>query len=217
MSISKAAKLVGMKSCTASNLVKKFQPDMGSPLPVDSPLPGKDSPRSTGKLPLLKQEHTEFIVGYIKKNPFSSVVDLTDTLVATFSGLSVLPTTVHEHMKEHCCLSFKWVRAETDRHNSPESKEKRKAWGEIWNSDVKMHEFYYNSVFINECGFTGGMAPLYGWSLKGKLIKKPVPSKEFNIMIIGAITHFGVLSLTACVPQTSKDKPLPKKPIDVPR
>lgn len=216
MSISKAAKLVGMKSCTASNSVKKFQPDMGNPLPVDSPLPGKASTRSKGEPLLLKQEHTDFIVGYIEENPFSSVMDLTDALAAKSLDLSVSPTTVHEHMKEHCQLSFKQVRAETDKRNSPESKGKRKAWGEIWNSEMKMHEFYYKSVFIDECGFTSGLAPLYGWSLKGRSIKKPVSSKEFNITIIGAITHFGVLSLTARVPQTSKDKPLPKKPIDVP-
>jgi len=188
---------------------------MGNPLPVDGPLPGKALTRSNGEPLLLKQEHTDFIVGYIEENPFSSVNDLTDVLVAKFSGLSISPTTVHEHMKEHCHLSFKWVRAETDKHNSLESKEKRKAWGEIWNSNDKMHNFYHNSVFIDECGFTSGLVPLYGWSLKGKPIKKPVSSKEFNITIIGAITHFGVLSLTAHVLQTSKDKPLPKKPIDV--
>lgn len=60
------------------------------------------------------------------------------------------------------------------------------------------------------------MAPLYGWSLRGKPIKNPASSKEFNITIMGAITHFGVLSLTARGPQPSKDKPLPKKPIDIP-
>ncbi|KAG0314107.1 hypothetical protein BG000_005661, partial [Podila horticola] len=64
MSVSKAAKLVGMKSRTASSLIKKFQPDMGNPLPVDSPLPGKASTRSNGKSLLLKQEHTDFIVDY---------------------------------------------------------------------------------------------------------------------------------------------------------
>jgi len=95
MPISKAAKLVGMNSCTVSNIIKKFQPDIGNPLPVDIPLPGKASTRSTGKLLLLNQEHTDFIVDYIEKNPFSSVIDFTDTLLVTFSGLSVSLSTDH--------------------------------------------------------------------------------------------------------------------------
>lgn len=136
-------------------------------------------------------------------------------MLKKFDGLQVKKSIVHEHMVNECCLSFKLVHPVTEKHNAIETKEKRLKWATAWNNIEKARDFY-NSVFIDESGFNWSMAPHAGWSWKGQPIWKPMPWSSPNITNIGAILIMGAHSLSSHILMITKEKPLPKKAVDVP-
>ncbi|KAG0285318.1 hypothetical protein BGZ98_005543 [Dissophora globulifera] len=203
LSVAEAARRSGKTVSTATRYAKNLtaNPD------------GFHDLKRRGPCLVLGPQHTTFIIQYLDNNPLATMEQLQDELQDHFD-IKVSKSTVQKHVHQECHHTFKRIREVSDMRNNPMVMAERKSWAEYWIQNQR--EYIYHSVFVDEAGFNLAMVPALAWSRKGNRANVTVPTQQGdNITVIGAISVFGVMSLTTKVPM-AKIGPLPTAPVDVP-
>ncbi|KAL0086513.1 hypothetical protein J3Q64DRAFT_1611545, partial [Phycomyces blakesleeanus] len=94
LSISKAAKTVGIPPKTADNWYKADQAEIEKRFKTD-----QDNPNYKKKKKILGSDHKEFLQQTYGDNPSATVDQAVEALTQQFKGLKVSPSTVRRYMK----------------------------------------------------------------------------------------------------------------------
>ncbi|KAG0008898.1 hypothetical protein BGZ82_004366, partial [Podila clonocystis] len=161
ISISEASRLAGINERTGRKVMQKYMDDPDAGIPVNlQPCGG-----GAGRPCKLNEIHTPYIEKFFGDSPDAYVKELQKAIKKDFNGLEVSETTLERHIKKHCCLSLKRLRAQPQARYERALLEQRKQWVEEWPS---REDFLKQAVFVDEAGFNLHMRQLYGWSPRGK-------------------------------------------------
>ncbi|KAG2218177.1 hypothetical protein INT45_003603 [Circinella minor] len=175
-------------------------------LDEDKVLPGKKS-QSGGAPKKLFPEHTKFLIEYFEERVTATLWQAGDELCEKFS-ISVSLIAVHNHLVNHCTVTFKKLEKLPATIITPRVINLLKQVVEEWERDLNM-DYMKNCVFIDKAGFNMHLRRNFGRPKIGTPAKAVVPTNRgISINIFSAIYHDGILDLTLRRPQPV---PRPKK------
>ena len=145
-------------------------------------------------------EQTKFLIDYFDENITATLWQARDELCEKFN-ISVSLAAVHNHLVNHCTVTFKKLEKLPAARITPQVINLRKQVIEDWERDPSM-DFMKNCVFIDKVDFNMHLRRNFGRSKIGTPAKAVVPTNRgVSITIFGAIYHGGILDLTLRKPQ----------------
>lgn len=142
----------------------------------------------------LREEHLNFIKEFfvVPSNVTSTLNDIREGLMKhfDFEGQPLSTRTVSKAVRE-AGFTRKKITNITERHNSEETKLKRKKVA------LEMIGVYYQKrsvVYIDESAFHIGMQQLYGYSQKGAKAVSITQPKSINYSLLAAIRNEGIIA-----------------------
>lgn len=155
MSAAAAGRACGITERTAQRLIQKWRESGCNEIPIDY-----EEGKRRGWKPILKEEHSEFLIDYIEEHPLAVVDETMEALCSRFEDLKISKTALQDHIVNECALSFKRVKKLLEKRNSEEILRKRKQWvADLNGTDV---DFFTNCVFIDEASFQTHMIRCMG-------------------------------------------------------
>ncbi|ORE08860.1 hypothetical protein BCV72DRAFT_322519, partial [Rhizopus microsporus var. microsporus] len=143
----------------------------------------------------LTEEHSKFLVDYIKKNTTAILDELKLKLCEKFEGLKISTSTIHRHLVHKHNITLKKLEKIPAARNSDRVIALRKAIIEQYKSVADM-DFSKDCVFIDEAGFNLHTQRNHGRSLKGTPTKSTVPTeKRITFTILSAISQAGIINI----------------------
>ncbi|KAG1152233.1 hypothetical protein G6F37_002253 [Rhizopus arrhizus] len=195
-----AALVTGINIRTAQNYVKTYNSDPQKRLPGSYNKP-RGRPCSN-----LTEEHSKFLVDYVKKNTTAVLDGLKLKLCEKFEGLKIFISAIHKHLVHKHNITLKKLEKIPAARNSDRVIALRKAIIEQYKSDTDMY-FSKHCIFIDEAGFNLHTQRNHGRSLKGTPAKSTVPTgKGVTFTILGVISQAGIISIGVKKPELASSK-----------
>ncbi|KAG0739549.1 hypothetical protein G6F16_011575 [Rhizopus arrhizus] len=204
-SVAKHAKTCFIPRSTAYEILKQWNNGDGTVIP-------KDCEKRTSKINgavrannvKLKQEHTDFLVELVDKNPYVTVDIAREELCRLFSDLEISASGLSKHMKEKVRLSLKTPHTYTMERDAPRTIKLRHQIITEWKAAGV--DFQKNCVFIDEAGFNSHQIRSRAWSVKGTpAIVKVSTQRGVNLSIVGCISPFGTINFSKVIPLKDSD------------
>ncbi|KAG0749715.1 hypothetical protein G6F62_011135 [Rhizopus arrhizus] len=184
-----ATLVTGINIRTAQNYVKTYNSDPQKRLPGSYNKPRR---RPCSKL---TEEHSKFLVDYVKKNTTVVLDGLKLKLCEKFEGLKISISAIHKHLVHKHNITLKKLEKIPAARNSDRVIALRKAIIEQYKSGTDMY-FSKNCIFIDEADFNLHTQRNHGRSLKGTPAKSTVPTgKGVTFTILGAISQAGIINI----------------------
>lgn len=118
-----AAKQLCIHPRTAQRWVKRYFEDPESIFEIK---------KKTGRPRILGDDHEQFVVNFIDKNPFSVVTEVFESLIQNFPNIKVSRSTVYNFMTNQCNLSIKKAQFHPEERNSVNKIDTRYEWVQKW-------------------------------------------------------------------------------------
>lgn len=105
MSAAAAGRACGFTERTAQRTIQKWRENGCNEVSVDY-----EKGKRGGRKPILTEEHSKFLIGYIEEHPLAVVEWTMEALCNEFEGLKISKTALRDHIVNDCALSFKRVK-----------------------------------------------------------------------------------------------------------
>jgi transposase len=195
-----AALVAGINIRTAQNYVKTYNID------PQKRLPGSYNKSRGRPCSNLTEEHSKFLVDYVKKNTTAVLDGLKLKLCEKFEGLKISISAIHKHLVHKHNITLKKFEKIPAARNSDRVIALRKAIIEQYKSDTDM-DFSKNCIFIDAVGFNLHTQRNHCRSLKGTPAKSTVPTgKGVTFTILGAISQAGIINIGVKKPELASKK-----------
>lgn len=164
----------------------------------------------------ITQEHSDFLVDLVDKNPCVTVSMAREELCKLFHDLDISESGLRKHMKEKVRLSLKSPHTYTMERDAARTIKLR--FNIIIEWKAAGADFQKNCVFIDEAGFNSHHIRNRAWSVKGTPAIVKVPTQRgVNLSIVGCISPFGTINFSKVEPlkpsdvaKIEKEFPLPE-------